>query len=74
MLVYDSSRAYLIVRDDFMVETSRDYAFNLDSLAMRVRGRFAVGVPAINKTLRRLTVAGANPVSAEQRQAKGGKA
>jgi hypothetical protein len=73
-LVYDSTRAYLIVRNDFEVALSQDYAFHLDSVAVRVRGRFAVGVPAVNKTLRKITVAGAAPTAETGRQAqKSGK-
>jgi capsid protein len=72
MLVYDSARAYLVIRNDFEVAISQDYAFNLDSLAVRVRGRFAAGVPAINKTIRKVTVGGAAPTAAERRERKAG--
>jgi HK97 family phage major capsid protein len=65
-LVYDQSRSWLVVRQDFAVELSRDYAFASDSVAVRVRGRFAVGIPAINKTIRKVTVAGAAPTDAGQ--------
>jgi hypothetical protein len=65
-LVYDASRAYLIVRNDFEVAISREYAFSSDSTAVRVRGRFAVGIPAINKTIRKVTVAGAAPTDLGQ--------
>jgi hypothetical protein len=69
-LVYDKTRAYLIVRNDFAVELSRDYAFNADSVAVRVRGRFAVGIPAIQKTIRKVTVAGAAPTDVERAPGK----
>jgi HK97 family phage major capsid protein len=77
-LVYDATRAYLIVRNDFMVEFSRDYAFAADSTAVRVRGRFAVGIPAISKTIRKVTVAGAAPTDhghspADHAHSPGGK-
>jgi len=61
-LVYDATRAYLLVRtQDFEVALSGDYAFNTDQAAMRVRGRFAVGIPAPTKTVRKVTVAGVAP-------------
>ena len=45
-LVYDSSRLYLIARTtDFAVDMSQDYFFDSDSAAIRVKGRFAVGMP-----------------------------
>src|SRR5262249_8995046 len=70
-LVYDASRSWLIVRNDFSVDLSRDDAFASDSTAIRVRGRFAVGIPAINKTIRKVTVAGAAPT--DQAHSPGGK-
>jgi HK97 family phage major capsid protein len=70
-LVYDSTRAYLIVRtQDFEVAISQEYAFASDSSAVRVRGRFAVGIPAVQKTARKVTVAGVAP-TAEDRPASG---
>ena len=56
ILVLDRTRTYLIVRSDFGVDTSQDYAFGKEAMALRVRGRFAVGVPALEKSLRRLDV------------------
>jgi HK97 family phage major capsid protein len=67
VLALDASRAFLIIRNDFELATSTDYAFHLDALAVRLRGRFAVGAPAVNKTLRRLEVTGGGA-----RAAKGG--
>lgn len=49
---------------------SQEYAFNLDSMAVRVRGRFAVGIPAIAKTIRKVTVGGAAPTGEAQPAAK----
>jgi len=36
---------------------STDYAFSKDALAVRIRGRFAVGAPAVERSLRKLVVA-----------------
>jgi HK97 family phage major capsid protein len=61
-LVYDSTRLYLIVRtQDFEVALSPDFYFDSDSTALRVRGRFAAGMPAPAKTARKITVAGVAP-------------
>jgi hypothetical protein len=57
-LVYDATRVLLIVRDDFTVEASADAGFTTDTVAMRVKGRFAVAVPCVGKSIRKLTVAG----------------
>jgi HK97 family phage major capsid protein len=77
-LVYDASRAWLVVRNDIEVALSMDYAFASDSTAVRVRGRFAVGIPAISKTIRKVTVAGAAPTDhghspADHAHSPGGK-
>jgi len=66
VLVYDSTRAFLIVRNDFEVAISQDYAFAADSAAVRIRGRFAVAAPTVQKTLRQITVAGAKPTVEDQ--------
>ena len=58
ILAFDATRCWLIVRNDFDVAISQDYFFNRDAAAVRVRGRFAVGVPVVEKSLRRLTVTG----------------
>jgi len=61
-LVYDSTRLYLIVRTaDFEVAMSQEFYFDSDSVALRVRGRFAAGMPAPAKTARKVTVAGVAP-------------
>jgi HK97 family phage major capsid protein len=70
-LVYDATRMYLILRSDFEVALSQDYAFASDSTALRVRGRFAVGVPSLPKAVRKVTVAGAAPTDADQPTAHG---
>ena len=71
-LVYSASRLYLIARTtDFAVDMSQDYFFDSDSAAIRVKGRFAVGMPVPLKAARTITVAGAAP-KAEDRKASGG--
>ena len=56
VLVVARDRAWLIVRNDFLVDTSRDWAFQKDALAVRLRGRFAVAAPVLAKALRKLTI------------------
>jgi hypothetical protein len=56
ILVIDAARTFLIVRSDFAVDISGDYAFRQDAQAIRIRGRFAIGVPSIDKALRKITV------------------
>lgn len=56
ILVIDSARTFLIVRSDFSVDISGDYAFRQDAQAIRIRGRFAIGVPSVDKALRKVTV------------------
>ena len=69
-LVYDKTRLYLIARTtDFAIDMSQDYFFDSDSTAIRVRGRFAVGMPVPLKAARKITVAGVAPTAAEARKA-----
>ena len=56
VLVVARDRAWLITRNDFLVDTSRDWAFQKDALAVRLRGRFAVAAPVLAKALRKLTI------------------
>jgi HK97 family phage major capsid protein len=56
ILVVNKARVWLVVRNDFQVDYSRDYAFDRDALAVRIRGRFAVGAPDLPKGLRKLNV------------------
>jgi HK97 family phage major capsid protein len=56
ILVVNKAKVWLITRNDFQVDTSRDYAFDRDAIAVRIRGRFAVGAPDLPKGLRKLTV------------------
>jgi HK97 family phage major capsid protein len=55
-LVYDQSRCYLAVRNDAMVEASRDWHFNLDATSIRVKARVAAAIPDPNKGIRKLSV------------------
>jgi HK97 family phage major capsid protein len=63
ILVTDRKRAWLIVRNDFAVDYSRDWAFDRDAVAVRIRGRFAVGAPDLPKALRKLVVGGSQAAS-----------
>ncbi len=77
-LVYDKTRLYLIARTtDFEIAMSQDYFFDSDSTAIRVRGRFAVGLPVPLKAARTVTVAGIAPTGLPEgtrgREATGGK-
>ena len=56
VLVVARDRAWLVTRNDFQVDTSRDWAFQQDALAIRLRGRFAVAAPVLQKALRKLTI------------------
>jgi HK97 family phage major capsid protein len=66
-LVYDSTRVLCVVRDDFSVEASADAGFTTDTIAVRVKGRFAVAVPVVNKGIRKITVAGSPAATSERR-------
>ncbi|MGH8867926.1 MAG: phage major capsid protein [Actinomycetes bacterium] len=56
-LVYDSSRVFFVVREDFSVEQSAHAAWRTDAVSLRVKGRFAVAVPTPAKTIRALPAA-----------------
>ena len=56
ILVIDQTRAWLVVRNDFAVDASTDFAFQQDAYALRLRGRFAAAAPDVPKALRRLEV------------------
>ena len=64
-LVYDATTIYLAVGRDFRVDSSGDYApaFVADKVALRVTGRFGVGVPSPAQSLRKLTVTPVLPLS-----------
>ena len=58
VLVVARDRVWLVVRNDFQVDTSPDWAFQKDAMAIRMRGRFAVAAPDLPKGLRKLSVTG----------------
>ncbi len=60
-LVYDASTTFLVVARDFAVRISADYApaFKADKTALRLTGRFGVGIPTLGKSVRKVTVAAA---------------
>ena len=58
ILVVSRAKVWLVTRNDFQVDTSIDWAFDRDALAVRIRGRFAVAAPDLPKGLRRLSVTG----------------
>jgi HK97 family phage major capsid protein len=57
-VVYDSRSVYLVVARDFTVRVSGDYApaFRADKTALRLTGRFGVGIPNLAKSVRALAV------------------
>ncbi|WP_082563734.1 hypothetical protein [Nocardioides sp. Root140] len=60
-LVYDAGSTYLVVARDFAVRASGDYApaFKADKTALRVTGRFGVGIPTLGKSVRKVLVTAA---------------
>ena len=71
VLALDATRCWLILRDDFSVETSQDYAFHRDAAAVRIKARAAAGIPAPNKSIRRLVTTETEPETG--RRAASGK-
>ena len=59
-LVYDTAGLFLVVGRDFKADSSFDYApaFKADGVALRVTGRFGVGVPCVDASMRKVTVSG----------------
>lgn len=57
-LVYDATRVLFIVRDDLQLEASAEAGFANDTTLVCIKGRFAVAVPCVDKSIRKLTVAG----------------
>ena len=55
-LVYDQSRCYLAVRNDVMVEASRDWHFDRDATSIRVKARVTAAIPDPAKAIRKLSV------------------
>ncbi len=57
-IVYDSAEVRLLVAREFEVIASTDYgpAFQHDSVALKVSGRFNVAIPTPTKAIRKLTI------------------
>jgi hypothetical protein len=66
-LVYDKSRCYLVVRNDVMVEMSRDWHFDRDATSIRVKARVVAAIPDPNKAIRKLSVTGTQQAGAGKR-------
>jgi HK97 family phage major capsid protein len=60
-VVYDAGTVYLVVARDFAVRVSGDYApaFRADKTALRLTGRFGVGIPHLARSIRKVTVSAA---------------
>ena len=56
ILVVGKAKVWLVTRKDFQVDFSKDFAFDRDAVAVRIRGRFAVAAPDLPKGLRKLNV------------------
>ena len=57
-LVWDSTRVYLIVRDDARVEVTDQWRWEFDATTFRVKARMACAVPDPQKAIRKLAVGG----------------
>jgi HK97 family phage major capsid protein len=57
-MVYDARSTFLVVARDFAVRISQDYApaFKADKTALRLTGRFGVGIPTLAKSVRKVVV------------------
>lgn len=60
-MVYDSASVFLVVARDFAVRISGDYApaFKADKTALRLTGRFGVGIPTLGKSVRKVSITAA---------------
>lgn len=56
-LLVDTSRVFLVVRNDFQVDFSSHERFSNDQQSCRVKARFAVAAPHPAKSLRKITAA-----------------
>ena len=65
--VIDKTRCWLVVRRDFVADTSdqTDSAWSHYAISLRIVGRFALAIPQPSKAARKLTVAGVAPAMAE---------
>ena len=59
VLVADTSALFLVQREAFTIELSREYGFANDSTALRVKARVAVAAPTPLKSLRLATIGAA---------------
>ena len=61
--VFDRSRCWLVLRNDFLAELNEwaDAAWSRFAVSLRIVGRFALAVPQPLKAVRKLTVAGVAP-------------
>lgn len=59
VIVADTSRLYLVRRQGFTVASSAHEGFNTDTVAFRVTGRFAIGCPTPQRSIRTATVTAA---------------
>ena len=59
-IVYDASRCFTVVRQDWQVLSSSDYspAFERDAIALRIVGRLNVAVPTPDRSIRALDIPG----------------
>lgn len=55
-IVFDSSRCFLVVRDDATVDVSTDYHFNFDATSLRIKARVAAAIPDVAKSIRKLVI------------------
>ena len=65
--VFDQSRCWLVIRNDFLAELNEwaDAAWSRFAVSLRIVGRFALAVPQPLKAVRKLTVAGVAPTGDE---------
>ena len=56
-LVCDTSRTFLVIRNEFEVAFSEHEKFRNDSTTCRIKARFAVACPNPGKALRKITAA-----------------
>ena len=57
-VVYDSTAIYSVVARDFAVRISQGYApaFRAAETALRLTGRFGVGIPRLGKSVGKMSV------------------
>ena len=60
-LVYDSTRCFLVVRDDPQVDWSTDFKFDFDAMTIRIKARVTAAIPAPDKSIAKLVIGGDSP-------------